>query len=549
MQQLEKDVSALSNSARWKVGNALIRIVEIMLFRGRPRLALNHMRDIFREYQTRKDQGQSISPWLMQEWMRKLESDYQNILASRRWQVGNSLVRGLEMLLLRKKKPMATDHIQKLFDQFSQDQYTQGDSNTLRGADFRTVGSEDADSPRPSPFGRQSQQLTSVPGLNVLFVSHSRISSNSGYHVQHYAEAMSRQGVACIVAVPKMDDDEQPTNNAFQVCTYKEIEQNGLTFPDGRGPDIVHAWTPREKVRKFCFKLAAKYSFKTVIHLEDNEEYLTENALGRPYAELAALSLKELDSLMPAQRFHPIRGWEWLKNAQGLTLIIDTLQRFNPNGLPSLILPAPVDERLFYPRPINYELRRRLNIPANHLVLSYTGNVRALKRQEAIEMYKAVVLLNKQGCPTTLIRTGTNFVTLGKDEFWYQEFEKSLGWVSRHEVADVMAASDILVQPGWPGPFDDQRVPAKLPEYFAMGRPVILPRTNLGLKVEHGKEAWVVDRADAEGIAGAVKVIKADEGLKGKLGDGGVDFYLNRIADQHNVQHFNVFYQGVRDQK
>ncbi|MCK4819859.1 glycosyltransferase family 4 protein, partial [bacterium] len=263
------------------------------------------------------------------------------------------------------------------------------------------------------------------------------------------------------------------------------------------------------------------------------------------YAELAALSLGELDSLMPANRFHPIRGWEWLKKAQGLTLIIDTLQRFNPNGLPSLILPAPVDERLFYPRPINYELRKRLNIPANHLVLSYTGNVRALKRQEAIELYKAVLLLNQQGCPTTLIRTGTNFVSLGKEESRYKEFEKSLGWVSRHEVADVMAASDILVQPGWPGAFDDQRFPAKLPEYFAMGRPVILPRTNLGLKVEHGKEAWVVDRADAEGIAGAVKEIKADEGLKGKLGDGGVDFYLRQFAVNFSYIELKNYYYRI----
>ena len=106
-----------------------------MLFRGRPRLALNNMQEIFSEYQTKKDQGQSITLELMQKWMRQLESDYQNILASRRWQIGNSLVRGLEMLLLRKKKPMATDHMQKLFAQFSQGQaqYTHhsNDSNGL----------------------------------------------------------------------------------------------------------------------------------------------------------------------------------------------------------------------------------------------------------------------------------------------------------------------------------------------------------------------------------------------------------------------------------
>ncbi len=130
MRQLKNDVSALSKSARWKTGNAAIRIVEIMLLRGRPRLALNHMQEIFSEFHTKKDHGQNISPWLMQEWMRQLESDCQDILASRRWQVGNSLVRGLEMLLLRKKRPLATDHMQKLFIQFSQGEYSYHSNDT-----------------------------------------------------------------------------------------------------------------------------------------------------------------------------------------------------------------------------------------------------------------------------------------------------------------------------------------------------------------------------------------------------------------------------------
>ncbi|MBC2695556.1 MAG: hypothetical protein HF982_09850 [Desulfobacteraceae bacterium] len=133
MQQLENDVSAMCDSTRWKTGNTVIRIFEIMLLRGKPRLAMNHMQKIFSEYQIKKDQGQSITLGLMQKWMRQLEVDFQNTLVSRRWRVGKSLVRGLEMLLLRKKKPMAPDHMQTLFDQFRQGQYTHhfNDSNEL----------------------------------------------------------------------------------------------------------------------------------------------------------------------------------------------------------------------------------------------------------------------------------------------------------------------------------------------------------------------------------------------------------------------------------
>jgi glycosyltransferase involved in cell wall biosynthesis len=544
--KLEKDVHAFSNSTRWKLGNALLRSVEIMRFRGKSLLALDHMNQIFQDFHSESGATSQIK----QRWINKLESDFQDILDSKRWKIGNSLVRCVEVFLLKKKKPMVTDHMEKLFDQFKQtpDSIYQNhdffNENTpqfstvnpsetsLKGDTYKTTKTilfKEKYKSNPILIPPIHGQEKNTPVLNLLIVSHSRMDSNSGYHVQHYANRLALKGIECIVAVPEMDKEDHHANKLFQVDTYKELEKNGLTFSNGRGPDIVHAWTPREHVRKFCQNLAAKYSFKTVIHFEDNEEYLTESSLDMSVDELKRLSLKKLDSLVPANRFHPIRGWEWLKKAHGLTLIIDTLQRFNPDGLPSIILPAPVDERLFYPRPINYELRRRLNIPDNHVVVCYTGNVRALKNQEALELYRGVDLLNRQGCQTTLIRTGTNFVPLGSDDSWYKDFEKSLGWVNRNEVPAVMAAADILVQPGWAGPFDDQRIPAKLPEYFAMGRPVILPRTNLGLKVEHLREGYVIDRADGEGIARAVVDIRKNKEVAGRLAAGGVLFGKTKL--------------------
>ena len=122
MRQLEKDVGALSESARWRTGNVLIRIAEILLMRGKPRLALNHMHEVLSEFHTKTDQGQNISPGLMQNWMCQLEADYQNILASKRWQVGNRLVRVLEIILMRKKNPLVTDHMHQIFDQFNKGQ-------------------------------------------------------------------------------------------------------------------------------------------------------------------------------------------------------------------------------------------------------------------------------------------------------------------------------------------------------------------------------------------------------------------------------------------
>ena len=551
MRQLENDLTQLSNSARWKVGHVVIRLVETMLFRGKTRLAMDHMQDIFKEYKSITSTWSNISPEMTQRWKRNLESDLQDLIASKRWKVGNGLIRLLEIILMRKKQPLAIDHMLALFKQYDQglkdEEHNLWDEDPVQENYYQpepVISQEMAPIVQTEISEPLPQQVNSSPELNVLLVSHSRINSNSGYHVKHYAEMLNQQEVSCIVAVPEMENGDNPQDKPYQVCTYVECG-NTLPFPNKKGPDIVHAWTPREHVRKFCQDLEKSYSFKTIIHLEDNEEYLTENTLSKPYNELKKLSLSKLDSLIPDNRFHPVRGWKWLKKADGLTLIIETLQRFNPNGLPSTILPAPVDERLFYPRPINHKLRKRLNIPTDHIVLCYTGDVRTPKKQGVLELYKAVEQLNQQGYPATLIRTGTNFVPLDLDESRYQDFEKKLGWVSRHEVADIMAAADILIQPGWPGPFDDERLPAKLPEYFAMGRPVILPKTNLGLKVKHLKDGYILDKADGKNIADAVIEIYKSNSLPGILATGGLEFYKCCLTPYKTKQLLKNFYLSL----
>lgn len=332
-------------------------------------------------------------------------------------------------------------------------------------------------------------------------------------------------GADCLFAVPRLVEQAGlRADIAARVHTFARLAEQGVCFADGRGPDIIHAWTPREVVRLFCEPLLARYGSRLVIHLEDNEEYLTEVRGGRPFAELAKLPEKQLCKLVPASRFHPIRGAEFLNKAHGLTMIIETLDGFNSRGVPSLLLPAPVDVGLFSPRPLNLELRARHGIPEQSLVLAYTGNVHAGNHDEVLELYKAVALLNRKGCPTVLLRTGTNARPL-ICKGWNRAWEVGLGWVEREELPGILAAADILVQPGAPGPFNDRRIPSKLPEYFAAGRPVILPRANLGLEAEHRKEAWVLDSGDARDIAHAVLTIRNDPALATALVQGAAGFH------------------------
>jgi GT2 family glycosyltransferase/glycosyltransferase involved in cell wall biosynthesis len=400
------------------------------------------------------------------------------------------------------------------------------------------------------PATRPSQPLKKHRNsLNILFVLYESVDSNGGLHVQLHASRLAALGAECRLAVPTHKPPVHTINKLNgQIRSFAQMEKDGPSFSDGRGPDVIHAWTPREIVRVFCQKMLKKYPCPLIIHLEDNESYLTEVAVGMSIAQMEKIPEKELDKLIPENYYHPIKGQAFLTSAQGLTQIIDTLSPFNLAEVPIMVLPPPVDERIFYPRSLNLALRKKLGIPNGHLVLTYTGNVHAANRDEVLELYRAVHLLNEQGCPTTLIRTGVNGISLG-DESWITAHEKKLGWVERNRIPDILAAADILVQPGIPSLFNDQRFPSKLLEYFSICRPVVLPRTNLGIKIKHMVEGYVLDRANAENIAQAVQDLAENKEMAGNIAMGGLAFYHMNQSFKNSAPQLLQHYLNITNKK
>jgi len=101
------------------------------------------------------------------------------------------------------------------------------------------------------------------------------------------------------------------------------------------------------------------------------------------------------------------------------------------------------------------------------------------------------------------------------------------------------------VQPGVPDPFNDYRFPSKLPEFFSIGRPVVLPRTNLGTQLRHGIDAYVLDRADAAGIAQAVIELRQDRALYDRLSQGAVASAEKYFSWQRSAETLAKFYSTL----
>ncbi len=382
---------------------------------------------------------------------------------------------------------------------------------------------------------------------NILIVSHCDFPDNSAVQIHHLANGLVNLGCDCIVAVP---NDKYTVStvgqNLYKVTEYSEIATLNNLFDNQQKPDIVHAWTPRERVRIYCYKLVVFYEFKQVIQLEDSEECILERFLNQSMPAL----LEASDDLIPPNLSHPRKYREFLATADGVTVIMDRLQEFVPESVPVITLWPGVDTHQFFPRAAKPGLGQALGIPPHTTVLCYTGNVHPANADEMRCLYLAVGLRNRAGQPTVLVRTGSNDCRfLGDDEDWAKQYAIELGRVDREKIPDILALADVLVQPGQSDAFNDYRFPSKLPEFLAMGKPVILPATNIGRFMKHGQDAFILPVVDEVSLPGAIDLIVHDRDLTQKLSKGAVNFAHSHLDWAKSSQHLLAFYDTLLDER
>lgn len=383
--------------------------------------------------------------------------------------------------------------------------------------------------------------------MNILFVLYHDFSCNSAEHVRCLANELVQLGNDCCVAVPDDKGLVPPAGRVrFRPLTYTDVLQADFRFADGRGPEVIHAWTPREIVRHLCEQVRDRYGCRLFVHMEDNEWHILSSVLGRPFRELSLLATDELDRMVPGSLSHPHRAMRFLENSDGVTVIIDRLRELLPRVNNILELWPSADMELFRPQPKRDLERRALGIAKNSTVLVYTGNVHAANSHEVRSLYLAVAILNREGHPATLVRAGTDYhVFLGPDDRWARRHSIELGPVCHTEIPELLGLADILVQPGRPDAFNDYRFPSKLPEFLSVGRPVILPDTNIGKRMLHRVHGFVLPDMNALAIADSVREIMSDDALRRTLSAGAIQFFQQQLSWAKSGRLLHDFYRSL----
>ena len=177
-------------------------------------------------------------------------------------------------------------------------------------------------------------------------------------------------------------------------------------------------------------------------------------------------------------------------------------------------------------------------------MIVYHGVGHFANLRELFSLYLAVQLLQRRGRPVKLVRLGSTRLG-GVDPRTLRALMDGvpdLGDVPWREIPGYLALADAYVQPGAPNDFNRYRLPSKLPEFFAMGRPVILPACNLADDLTDGEDALLLHDGDALEIAARVERLLDDRDLAGRLGARAREFALNRLSWPRNAEELAAFY-------
>jgi glycosyltransferase involved in cell wall biosynthesis len=385
--------------------------------------------------------------------------------------------------------------------------------------------------------------------VNVLFVLYQNFACNSANHVDGIARQLTAMGCDCIAAVPAAPTQAELLGSVpYQTATFEQVLTGEIGFDDGGAIDVAHFWTPREINRRFCERLRNGRTFATIIHMEDNEDLIARSQLGASLDEYA--NGQKLDGF-PSHLSHPLHWKKFLASADGLTVIIDALREIIPGDKPVELAWPSTDERKFHPRPIDPALRQELGIKPGHTVLAYHGNVHQANFREVRSLYLAVALLNREGWPATLLRMGRDHIEVDPlFRRWAAEHTRTIGFVpDRARLAELLSQADLFVQPGLCDVFNQYRFPSKVPDFFALARPVVLPRTNIGLVTRHGEDAYVLDEANGPAIADAVKAIVRDEDLRRTLSAGARRFFETNLSWSATAAKILSLYRRVLNRR
>jgi glycosyltransferase involved in cell wall biosynthesis len=378
-------------------------------------------------------------------------------------------------------------------------------------------------------------------------VCHNDFRANSAIQMFHLSNALVDLGHEVTTLIPAGTDTVLNCGSpSFRVLEFSDVVSGVPLLASGAPPDLVHSWTPREAIRKLTQNLVERFGCPYFVHLEDNEDFVTSVLTGLPLEQLLVLPDSIIDPRIGGTWSHPRRMRAFLAGAAGVSVLIDRLSEFVPDHVPHVTIWPSCNEKAFYPQDADEDLHFLLGIAKGEFVLTYNGNLHAANLTEMRALYLAVGLLNRVGHRVRLIRLGTDFAdAFGEARSQVEPFIIQLGHRPHNEQSRYLALADALVQPGRPDKFNDYRFPSKLPEFLRMGKPVVLPKTNVGLAMTDEENCLLLTEGTAVELADKIERLIVNQNLRERLAAGALAFSREHLSWAKAAKALSEFYDDA----
>ena len=212
-------------------------------------------------------------------------------------------------------------------------------------------------------------------------------------------------------------------------------------------------------------------------------------------------------------------------------------------------LPNGVHANRFLPKKPNYELKSRLDIPRETVVLGYIGSVVSYEGLdlliESLPIVKELtdkpfkLMIVGDGAYMEKLQTMVDDMDLGNDVLF-------TGRVPHEEVEDYYSIVDIAPFPRLPQPVTEMVSPLKPFEAMAMEKAVLSSNVQaLSEIVQHGKTGILFEKGNSEDLGRKLGMLISDSELRLRLGKSGRDWVVenrdwNSISESLDKAYSNL---------
>ncbi len=390
--------------------------------------------------------------------------------------------------------------------------------------------------------------------MNIAMVSYMDFTGPGVMHMHHFANLLVSRGHQVLLI---LNGDKSTADLMHEPPAYDLVEvrfRNSVLHPSlvkkvkEFGPHIIHIWTPRHVPARVGLELKYRTGARLIIHFEDNERFLFDFHNGPAlFGDLDYLA-STLQHPEIWSYFHPVISPVAEEFADAFTAICPPLVELLQTEWrkKSYLLYPGVDLKRFNPEVDASDLRRRLGLEGKRVIL-YSGSVARFHDFDIL--LEAFALMADDHPHSILVHLGRIQVQERVDsmiqELGIGDRTLLLGPIEHREIHRYLALGDFLVQSGGTTSFNEFRLPAKIPEYLAMGKPVITFTAGIGKDLEQMKDVVKTHTADPRELAEQIQMVICDEELQRTLSTNARKRAEELFDWQVNTQRLVDIYEEV----